>query len=80
MDWELTYERSGWSSASKIVAQILDQNNQLIAKNTYGPSIGLARGSAVAATTGWYRLEISAENTPSPVPFWWKQTYQAPQH
>jgi alpha-amylase len=80
MDWELTYERSGWSSSSKVVAQILDQNNQLISKNIYGPSIGLARGSTMATTTGWYRLEISAENTPAPVRFWWKQTYQAPQH
>lgn len=80
LDWELTYDRSGWNQSSKFEMQILDSNNQVVAKNQYDSSIGLARGSSLATTTGWYRLEVSAINAPAPVRFWWKQTYQAPQH
>jgi hypothetical protein len=50
----------------------------VVTRNTYGPSIGIARGSVQAQETGWYRLEIGASNAPPQNNFWWKQTYQAP--
>lgn len=80
LDWEITYEREHWDSSARFIMQILDANNSIVAKNSYGPSVGLARGSVKAPVTGWYRLESSALNTPAPVRFWWKLTYQAPQH
>lgn len=78
LEWEITYDHTNWNASSRFVMQILDPRNYLIAKNEYGPSIGIARGNVRASVTGWYRLESSALQVPLPVRFWWKQTYQAP--
>lgn len=78
LDWEITYDRHDWKNESKLVMQILDPNGKVITSNSYGPSVGIAKGYTHVDKTGWYRLEVSAENVPQNVNFWWKQTYQAP--
>jgi Glycosidases len=78
IEWDLNYERNAWKDSTKLIARILSEDNQVIMQESYGPSVGWAKGSVQASKTGWYRLEMAAENAPSPVKFWWKQTYQAP--